>query len=92
MDQKKKDLLPSTLPSEHEQWGIAGETDHFPNKQCEFTLPLLFPNKFSAAFATDTGDAAVAYGIRMASKSKLIIYSSMAASSWGTAFVLAIGR
>ena len=25
VDQKKKDLLPSTLPSEHEQWGITTE-------------------------------------------------------------------
>ena len=33
VDQKKKDLLPSTLPSEHEQWGF-GKTAR------TFTLPI----------------------------------------------------
>lgn len=67
-------------------------TDHFPNKQCEFTLPLLFPNKCSAAFATDTGNSTITYGINIASNSKLIIYNSVESSRWATAFVLAIGR
>lgn len=38
VDQKKKDLLPSTLPSEHEQWVNALASDA--NVGHDFTLPL----------------------------------------------------
>lgn len=67
-------------------------TNHFPNKQCKFALPLTFPTTCYSAFATDTGSSTPAYGVGIQSKSELTIYSSVEATDWGTAFVLAVGK
>ena len=74
------------------QWGIAGMTNHFPNKQCKFALPLTFPTTCYSAFATDTGSSTLAYGAVIQSKSELTIYSSVESTDWGEAFVLAVGK
>lgn len=74
------------------QWGTAGITNHFPNKQCIFALPISFSTTCYAAFATDTGSSVVTYGVGIQSKSELAIYSSVEATSWGVAFVLAVGK
>lgn len=52
VDQKKKGLLPSTLPSEHEQWGYATYNSN-PNGQA--IVPAISFNTFFAGFVTDTG-------------------------------------
>lgn len=49
VDQKKKDLLPSTLPSEHEQWGFIlanGASE-------DYQLPI----SMSAAYSATANDA-----------------------------------
>ena len=74
------------------QWGSAGITNHFPNKQCIFALPISFSTTCHAAFATDTGSSVVTYGVGIQSKSELAIYSSVEATNWGVAFVLAVGK
>ena len=38
VDQKKKDLLPSTLPSEHEQWGSCDSESYYE----DITFPVTF--------------------------------------------------
>lgn len=58
VDQKKKDLLPSTLPSEHEQWGIVTTT----NSPHDYTLPLSMSVAF-AAVANDVGGDCHSIGI-----------------------------
>lgn len=58
VDQKKKGLLPSTLPSEHEQWGLS-ETNEYG------TAWVIFPISFihiPVVLATHNGlDAVAAY-------------------------------
>lgn len=74
------------------QWGTAGTTSHFPNKQCTFALPIAFPTACYSALATDTGSSTVTYGVGITSKNVLTVYSSVEASNWGLAYVLAIGK
>ena len=74
------------------QWGTAGTTSHFPNKQCTFALPIAFPTACYSALATDTGGSTVIYGVEITSQSALKVYSSVNASDWGCAFVIAIGK
>ena len=74
------------------QWGIAGAVNHFPNKQCTFTLPIAFTTICYSALATDTGNSTVIYGVEITSKNVLTVYSSVEASNWGMAYVLAIGK
>ena len=76
----------------HRQWGTAGTTSHFPNKQCTFALPIAFPTACYSALATDTGGSTVIYGVEITSQSALKVYSSVNASDWGCAFVIAIGK
>lgn len=53
VDQKKKGLLPSTLPSEHKQWVTNFKT--LDNDEGTYIiLPIAFPTKGIAAVLSDT--------------------------------------
>jgi len=53
VDQKKKDLPPSTLPSEHKQWVTNNKT--LSNDEGAYVmLPLTFPTKCVTALLSDT--------------------------------------
>ena len=65
VDQKKKDLLPSTLPSEHEQWGlstndpgIGGAVFHYPVTFNPF-IALAGTIRLGAGGSTSANDAVV---------------------------------
>lgn len=53
VDQKKKDLLPSTLPSEHEQWGLS--TNDPGTGGAVFHYPVTFSPFIALAGATKLG-------------------------------------
>ena len=74
------------------QWGVAGDISHFPNKQTKFVCPIAFTNACRVAFATDTGAGTLVYGVTIDSLTTLTIYSNIEASTFGTAYVLAIGK
>ena len=58
VDQKKKDLPPSTLPSEHKQWVIM-RTDE--QAVIKVVPPIIF-NKCLIGIVCDTGPARINYG------------------------------
>ena len=51
VDQKKKGLLPSTLPSEHEQWGTAASSQWA--GVLTFTYPIALKNRVLYAVAQE---------------------------------------
>lgn len=79
-------------PSVTKQWGVAGDISHFPNKQTKFVCPIAFTNTCRVAFSTDTGDAALVYGVTIDSLTTLTLYCTIEASTFGSAYVLAIGK
>lgn len=75
-----------------EQWGQAGQVNHFQNKKCTFTLPIAFTTICYSAFAADTGSSAVTYGVKITSQNVLTLYTSIEVSNYIWAYVLAIGK
>lgn len=67
VDQKKKDLLPSTLPSEHEQWGTVTAGD--------YALPISFASNYSVV-ANDVGSAATSIKIEKKTNSIVNFYGN----------------
>ena len=92
MASKAKEILIHSFWLDTKQWGIAGSISHFPNKQTIFVCPIQFTNACRVAFATDTGDAAFVYGVTIDSLTNLTIYSKVEATTFGSAYVLAIGK
>lgn len=54
VDQKKKDLLPSTLPSEHEQWGMCSGTSEKQDQWFQ-AFPLSVFECFSVSLTRNGG-------------------------------------
>ena len=67
MDQKKKDLPPNTLPSEHKQWGayVSAANQH--------AYPIAFSEDCYTIVTADTGDSAVGFGVKIVSKTEYYI-------------------
>lgn len=61
VDQKKKGLLPSTLPSEHEQWGT-GDLNRVVSQTINLPLSI---NSILFAAAADIGSGAFSMGVQV---------------------------